>query len=145
MRYQSELKLMKLRFKLSEEESLWSWNKKKIILGEIIVSLLHPWYFMHGKTLHAYNSIAETYTKSSWNDVMVVASTIRVFLISYFAISMTGVSSNRAKRIALMHGYELSFANIIKTITKENPFKFVMISGLVSIVLFAYCLRICER
>lgn len=136
---------MKLRYKLSEEESLWSGNKKLVIFGECLVTLLHPWIFLHNSKLHAYNSIAKIYTVSSWNDVMVIASIFRVFLISSFAISMTGVSSNRAKRIALMHGYEQNFTNIIKTITSESPFKFVMISGIVSIVLFAYCLRICER
>lgn len=136
---------MKLRYKLSEEETLLSGNKKLAILGECVICILHPWYPMHYWKLHAYNSIVGIYTKTGYNDVMVVASIIRVVLISSFAIAMTGVSSNRAKRISLMHGYELNFSNIIKTITKESPFKFVMISGLVSIVLFAYCLRICER
>jgi hypothetical protein len=136
---------MKIRYKLSEEETLFSGNKKVTILAECIICLLHPWYPMHYWKLNAYNSIVGIYTKTGYNDVMVIASMIRVVLISSFAIAMTGVSSNRTKRIALMHGYELNFSNIIKTITKENPFKFVMISGLVTIVLFAYCLRICER
>lgn len=145
IRYQAELRLMKLRLKLSEEESLWSGNKKLTILLECVIAVLHPWYILHYAKLNAYNSIVGVHTKSSYNDVMVVASMFRVLLISIFAISMTGVSSNRAKRISLMHGYELNFTNILKTITKESPFKFVMISGIVSIVLFAYCLRICER
>jgi hypothetical protein len=144
-RYQAELELMKMRFKLSHEESIWSGNKKLAILLEIIVTLLHPQIYLQDWKLRAYNSIVGIYTVSNYNDILVVASIIRVVLIASFSISMTGVNSNRAKRIALMHGYELEFTNIIKTITKESPFAFVLYSGLISIILFAYCIRICER
>lgn len=136
---------MKMRFKLSKEETIWSGNKKLAILAECVVTLLHPQVFLQSWKLRAYNSIVGIYTVSNYNDVFVLASMIRVILIASFSISMTGVNSNRAKRIALMHGYELGFPNIIKTITKESPFKFVIYSGLISIVLFAYCLRVCER
>ena len=95
--------------------------------------------------MNAYNSITRIYTQSSWNDVMVMACMIRVMLIASFGISLTGVNSNRAKRVALMHGYELSFSNIIKTLIKESPFQTLAISTLVSIIIFAYCLRVCER
>jgi anaerobic C4-dicarboxylate transporter len=134
-----------MRFKLSDEETLLSSNKKKQLLLECIVCLLHPQYFLHNVELHAYNSIVDIYTVSKWNDVMTVASMARVVLICSFAITMTGVSSNRAKRIALMHGYEQDYTNIIKTLTKESPFKAVILASLVSIPLFAFCLRICER
>lgn len=144
-RYYAELELMKMRFKLSYEESIWSGNKKLAILLEVIVTFLHPQIYLQEWKLRAYNSIVGIYTVSNYNDMLVVASIIRVVLIASFSISMTGVNSNRAKRIALMHGYELKFTNIIKTITKESPFKFVVYSGLISIVLFAYCIRICER
>ena len=144
-RYQAELDLMKMRFKLSQEETIWSGNKKLTILVEIIVTLLHPQIYLQEWKLRAYNSIVGIYTASNYNDILVVASIVRVVLIASFSISMTGVNSNRAKRIALMHGYELGFTNIIKTITKESPFKFVLYGGLISILLFAYCIRICER
>lgn len=144
-RYQAELELMKMRYKLSQEETIWSGNKKLAILIEMAVTFLHPQIYMNDWKLRAYNSIVGIYTVSNYNDVLVIASMFRVIYIASFSISMTGVSSNRAKRIALMHGYELNFTNILKTITKESPFKFVIYSGLISIVLFAYCLRICER
>lgn len=145
IRYQFNLNLLKMRFKLSDEETLLSSNKKQQLLLECVVCLLHPQYLLHNVELHAYNSIVDIYTVSKWNDVMTVASMARVVLICSFAITMTGVSSNRAKRIALMHGYEQDYTNIIKTLTKESPFKAVILASLVSIPLFAFCLRICER
>lgn len=144
-RYSAELELMKMRYKLSKEETIWSGNKKLAILLEMVVTFLHPQVYMHDWRLRAFNSIVGVNTVSNYNDVLVVASIFRVVYIATFFIAMTGVNSNRSKRIALMHGYELGFSNIIKTITKENPFKFVIYGGLISIVLFAYCLRICER
>lgn len=134
-----------MRYKLSKEETIWSGNKKLAIFLEMLVTFLHPQIYMQSWKLRAYNSIAGINTISNYNDIFVIASIFRVIYIASFSISMTGVNSNRSKRIALMHGYELGFTNILKTITKENPFNFVIYSSLISIVLFAYCLRICER
>lgn len=58
---------------------------------------------------------------------------------------MTEVSDNRAKRIALMHGYELGYSHILKTIVKDKPMTAILISGVVSILGFSYCMRVCER
>ena len=82
---------------------------------------------------------------TSWNDVMAVAGMFRVVLIAAFAISIAGTNWNRTKRIALMHGYELNFSNIIKTMIKEKPFSTLAVTTMISIVVFAYSLRICER
>lgn len=95
--------------------------------------------------LDAYNSIVRVYTETSWNDVMAVAGMFRVVLIALFAISIAGTNWNRTKRIALMHGYELNFSNIIKTMIKEKPFSTLVVTTMISIVVFAYALRICER
>lgn len=145
IRYQFSLNLLKMRFKLSDEENLWSSNKKGQLLAECIVCLLHPNYFLHNVDLQAYNSITDIYTVSRWNDVMTVSSMARVLLICSFAITLTDISSNRAKRVALMHGYEQEYTNIIKTLTKESPFQAVTLASIISIPLFAYSLRICER
>jgi hypothetical protein len=95
--------------------------------------------------LHAYNSIVRVYTETSWNDVMAVAGMSRVVLTALFAVSISGHNWNRTKRVALLHGYELNFSNIIKTMIKEKPFSTLAVTSLISIIVFAYCLRICER
>jgi hypothetical protein len=76
---------------------------------------------------------------------MAVAGMVRVIMIALYSISISGENWNRSKRVALMHGYELNFSNIIKTMIKEKPFSTLAVTTLISIVVFAYCLRICER
>jgi hypothetical protein len=153
VRYRVELTLLKMRYKLSAEETLWSSHKRFSFVLEIIICLMHPQYYLHSKQsdlmqdakLHAYNSIVKVYTETSWNDVMAVAGMSRVVLTALFAISISGQNWNRTKRVALLHGYELNFSNIIKTMIKEKPFSTLAVTFLISIVVFAYCLRICER
>lgn len=145
MKYHFYLKLMKMRYKSSEEETIWSSNRRWSLMIEILIGFIHPNYFLHNKELRAYNSIVQLHTVSKMNDVLAVAGMIRVALICSFAISLTGIASNRAKRVALMHGYELKYTNIVKTLTKESPFLTIILGTLVSIITFSYAIRICER
>jgi len=153
MRYQYDVMLLKMRQKLHHEETIWSGDKKTALIIEWIICLLHPNHFLHSSLivnlkdchLKTYNSVVQIHTVSKWNDVLAVASMVRVSLICLFAISMSGIASNRAKRLALLYGYELGFSNIVKTLVKEVPFKTVTFATFISIITFAYCLRICER
>ena len=49
VRYHFDLKLLKMRFKLSEQETLWSCHKRNALILECVICLLHPSYFLHGR------------------------------------------------------------------------------------------------
>ena len=79
------------------------------------------------------------------NDIFVIASLFRVTLIVKMLMALTSYLSNRNNRICLMYGFEMDSTILIKMLTQDSPFLMIGLTSVISILVFAYAIRICER
>ena len=60
-------------------------------------------------------------------------------------ISLTELLRNRNHRVCLFHGFEMDSTILTKILAQDYPFYVIFCVGSMSIMLFAYAIRICER
>ena len=93
----------------------------------------------------AYNSETKTDTSHHMNDIFVIGSLLRIMLIVKMVMALTSYLSNRNNRICLMYGFEMDSTVLIKMLTQDSPFIMIGLVSFMSILVFAYAIRICER
>lgn len=145
IRYKMNVKLLRMRQKLREIEGIREAGYSFSLFLEILIGLLHPNYFLHNKTYGSYNSQTSSYTTHNWNDILVITSLLRVGLITLMMVSLTNLLNNRNHRICLFHGFEMDSTVLIKMLATDYPFYVIAFVGTISITVFAYAIRICER
>jgi hypothetical protein len=111
----------------------------------MIIGLLHPYVFLHDMKFESYNSETKVFTWHNNNDIFIIMSLFRVILIVKMLMALTSYLSNRNNRICLMYGFEMDSTVLIKMFTQDSPFVVITLSSLISILVFAYAIRICER
>jgi len=58
---------------------------------------------------------------------------------------MSDYLNNRNLRLYLFHGFEIDTTIITKSLIKDFPIYVISLSFMISITLFAFAIRICER
>ena len=145
IRYKMQVRLLQMRQKLRKIEGIRSAGYTFAFLFEVVLGLLHPNILLHNITYFSFNSLNSVRTTHNLNDILVILSLLRVTLITLMVISVTGMLSNRNHRICLFHGFEMDSTVIIKILQQDYPFSVISFMGGVSIIMFAYAIRICER
>lgn len=136
---------MRLRHKLRKIEGIREAGYVFPMIQEIIIGLMHPYVFLHDMMFESYNSEMKIFTRHNMNDIFIITSLFRVILIVKMLMALTSYLSNRNNRICLMYGFEMDSTVLIKMLTQDSPFMVISVSSMVSILVFAYAIRICER
>ena len=152
-KYYMRIKLLKIKQQIRSHDGIYSTNNLKPLLIEIFISLLHPNILLHGIdynltkdiTFSSYNSLTNTYTSHFWNDILIVMSLFRMGYVMNSIIAMSANYSNRTMRLCMIQGFQLDFTFLIKSLVNNSPFFTISFVGAISIFLFAYAIRVCER
>lgn len=114
-------------------------------MGELFIVILHPSYFTHGMTYQSRNYENNIYTNHKVNDILTILCLIRIIPTLKLLISISDYYTNRSHHLCQIHGFESNFLFVVKSLTKQSPFSVICITLFISIILFAYAVRICER
>jgi hypothetical protein len=72
------------------------------------------------------------------NQIMMCLSFIRVYIYLRFALIVSKFMNPRSKRVCSMNGCEADQMFAIKSIMKQNPFRFIFVTVIATIFLFGY-------
>lgn len=144
-RYQYYVNLLQLTLKLNANDNLYTSGKFESMITDILLVIIHPNILTHGLKLQSYNYESELRTSYALNDVLTCISLIRIFPLLMWVILMSSYYSNRSHHLCQIHGFEVNSMFVIRALLKTNPMMVISIAMIISILVFAYAIRICER
>jgi len=116
-----------------------------VLLLETFTLLLQPYPFTRDLRINMTNVFENLSYYYDLNDLLSLLIVLRVYIILRFIINTTLYRSPRAQRITQMYGTTNDYLFACRCLTKKNPYIIVTISFGLSIFIFGYLLRICER
>jgi potassium intermediate/small conductance calcium-activated channel subfamily N protein 2 len=113
-------------------------------LIESLIALIHPNIFLKNKKIKFPENIFRTETTYYINDIFLIVSLFRSYVLIRFTIDVFKFYSPRTSRIAKLIGSRLTRLFVVKCILNNYPFTFLIIVTLVSLFSSSYMLRIAE-
>lgn len=145
LKYLQELTYLKSRNLISKKENLISSGAIWFIALETFILLLQPYPFLHSIKINAYDSVDSVHYYYYVNDIFAILMMARVFLLCRIILNNSRYRSPRARRLSTMYGAENDYLFACKCLMRTAPFLTVLVLFGVSIFMFGYMLRICER
>eukprot|EP01016_Furgasonia_blochmanni_P035957 TRINITY_DN4045_c0_g1_i1.p1 TRINITY_DN4045_c0_g1~~TRINITY_DN4045_c0_g1_i1.p1 ORF type:complete len:355 (-),score=47.55 TRINITY_DN4045_c0_g1_i1:720-1784(-) len=145
LRYLQKINFLKSRMTLGPNETLQSSGLLTSLIWEIIMLIPHPTPLLMGITFQNYNPYEKKTIIYHANDILYIAMLMRVFIVVRVLLDNTKYYSTRAQRLCDMYGCEPGFLFSVKCLMKMRPFPILFIGMVLSILVFGFALRVCER
>eukprot|EP01017_Pseudomicrothorax_dubius_P048779 TRINITY_DN8950_c0_g1_i4.p1 TRINITY_DN8950_c0_g1~~TRINITY_DN8950_c0_g1_i4.p1 ORF type:complete len:474 (+),score=51.89 TRINITY_DN8950_c0_g1_i4:80-1501(+) len=145
MRYRALLEYQKSRNLIDHREGLYSTGLYKTMMKEILLTIPHPNPFLMGITFKMKTAYKDIEAEHTVNEVLNILQLGRVVIIFRVLLIFSHFFSSSSHRVCSMYGVEPSYFFVIKSMMRSKPFQLVACAFGISIVIFGYAMRICER
>lgn len=144
-RYDIWLKYKKSLGKYDQSDTLYNTGYYRDLISELILVMLSPYPFFnrlrHSEILPDWDNFEIVY---EINDVLLLFSFIRIYLVARYVLFQTGYLDGRSQRICKHNGAEANIMFAIKGFINQQPTKFLAFSVITLMFVFAYQLRMFE-
>lgn len=145
VRYKLKIRWLKSKQLLSLKDSLFTTRDIYYIVVELFIYTLIPTPFYYGQAFISYNEQEKVLTSYSYNELFSLLVLLRVFMVFRILLGNSTYYTNSAHRICQLTGCQNGYLFVIKCLMKSNPLKVLVTALLVSIMTFAYAVKVCER
>jgi hypothetical protein len=99
---------------------------------------------LEGKTFTLFQTYDEIYLNHSYNDLLSLLLTAKVYIVIRALITISTYSSPRASRLCHQNGFEHSFLYVVKCILHEKPLTAITVNFGILIMVWGYALKLSE-
>ena len=145
VRYKLKIRWLKSKQLLSLKDSLFTTRDIYYIFVELFVYTLIPTPFYYNQAFLSYNQQEKVWTTYSYNELFSLLVLLRVFMVFRILLGNSTYYTNSAHRICQLTGCQNGYLFVIKCLMKSSPLKVLVTALLVSIMTFAYAVKVCER
>ena len=145
MRYYLHLRWLKAKGELSELDTLVNTGLVFSMAIEIAIALVAPYPFL------AQEKVNESYPDynitivNDVNDYLLLFSFSRVYLLVRTLLILSSFMDPRSQRVCNMNGSRASYTFAVRCLMQAQPYHALVISLVVSVAAFGFCIRIFER
>lgn len=143
--YWRDYQYLRKRKLIGKKETFCSIGFGRSLLFELLICCIHSPPGLHG-FFTVYNAATDVECEYSIDDLLVIASFVRLY-VWYQAIHiLSGFPSNRnARALAVQQGVALTPGFTFRYLLYRYPVRFILLSLISVVVVMGYALRIAER
>lgn len=145
IRYMLRIKWLQSKKLLPSKATIVSTGSIYYLLLELMVYNLIPTPFYSSYTFHTYNKQTNLETVYSYNEFFSLLVLLRVVMVFRILLGNSRYYSNSAHRICSLTGCDNGYFFVMKILMKHKPLEVLSTALLLSILTFAYALKVCER
>ena len=136
---------MKARGLLGKYDDLINTGMYKSLLTEMILCSLAPLPFITNETYDEYNNNFKVTVAQYYNDLLLAACFLRIYLLIRCIVTNSFYMSTRAQRVCQMNGCYASYMFSIKCLMKEKAYQVLTTNLILSMFYFGYLIRIFDQ
>jgi potassium intermediate/small conductance calcium-activated channel subfamily N protein 2 len=144
-RYAQKNKFLKARNTISLKEGIFLEADTVPIITEVLITLAAPMPWFQNWQIPYFDQPDNTWIYYHINDVLCIFMLLRLYIVLRVVVGETMYYSPSAQRLCDMYGADKGYWFSIKCLMKNNPFLLIVICMGITIAVFGYALRICER
>jgi len=145
IRYKLKIQWLQSKNLLSINDTLYSTGDVYHLLLELFLYILIPTPFYSGQAFQSYNEPAKVQTAYSYNELFCLLVLLRVFMVFRMLLGNCRYYTNSAHRICQLTGCKNGYLFVVKCLMKSNPLQVLITALCLSIITFAYAVKVCER
>ena len=145
MRYLTMLRWLKSKGELSELDTLLNTGMLFWLIVEVSLAVLAPYPFLAGEKVHENYPDFNVTIVNEVNDYLLLFSFLRVYLFIRTLLVLSSYMGPRSQRICSMNGSNASYEFAVRCLMQARPYHVLVISLIVSIAAFGFCIRVFER
>ena len=115
------------------------------MLFEQLLFVVFPYPWTQGIKVKIWNNFFQRYIYYNLNDLLTLIMLMRIMNIIKIIMTLTQYAGSRTNRICGLYACKYNQMFIIKILMKKNPLECVSILYLMSIFLYGFAIRVCER
>lgn len=145
IRYHLMIIWLKSKRMISCKASLSSTGSIYYLLAELMIYSLIPTPFYSTYTFTTFNEQTNLETVYTFNEFFSLLVLLRVVMVFRILLGNSRYYTNSAHRICRLTGCNNGYLFVIKGLMKNNPFEVLFAALFLSLITFAYALKVCER
>lgn len=143
---------LKIEYQISNHyllsfDNLYTSGNLSYLIYEILLVLPHPNFASYGVEIYLTYQDEKQDNRYYYelDDFLIAFMLFRSFYILRFFLSISYYKSPRSQSICKLFGESNSFLFSFKSLFNNNPFKFILLYFVCSVLYYGYCIRIFER
>ena len=145
IRYKLKIRWLQSKRLISRKDTIFTTGDIYCLMLELLIYNLIPTPFYSGFAFVTYNETARVETTYSYNEFFSLLILLRVLMVFRILLANSRYYTNSAHRICQLTGCRNGYLFVIKSLMKSNPLEMLSIALFISIVTFAYAIKVCER
>eukprot|EP01017_Pseudomicrothorax_dubius_P003470 TRINITY_DN10502_c0_g2_i1.p1 TRINITY_DN10502_c0_g2~~TRINITY_DN10502_c0_g2_i1.p1 ORF type:complete len:478 (+),score=74.84 TRINITY_DN10502_c0_g2_i1:51-1484(+) len=145
LRYRAMLSYYKKRNVYPQSATLYNTGHLKSLIFELLIIIPHPNILTEGMSF----TLTSPYNKKSFeqqvNDVLNLIQLIQVIFMIRMMLSLSYYFNASSHRIMTLTSIKPDYMFVTRCLFKTYPLMFIGLSFVISVLIFSFALRICER
>lgn len=129
---------------LTKDDCMHTTGMWKDMMFEMIICSISPLPVFEGLRYYEYSPTYDVTISYKINDILLTYMFIRIYLFIRLILFMFDYMTPRTQRACAIHGCEFSTSFAMKSLIQENPFTFIYVGLMLTIIIFGFQLMIYE-